>query len=552
MPARMTDADVDALAKGVVDWFVQRNPIAATYLGIHDYDHLMPSGTYEAEIEEVAQAKEYLRRLGGFDRKGLSPSRRVDHGVLENVFRLWIFESESIGIWQSMPRASETVGDGLFPLFMRGFAPLPKRLESITGRLERSPAYIEETQSRIRAPVRLWSEIALESTERLPGFLELIEATGKDHLAGPERSRLGEAVAKTNDALKRHATWIREDVLPKSKDRIGIGATKFRKLVRLRELGATVEEIYAVGKKYLHDSRKELARLAGEIKPGASVEEAKEIVKEDHPARFEGALQYTAKAMEDAKRFIVANNLATIPQNEELTVVETPAYLRHVIPFAAYNSPARFEPHKQGFYMVTPVEDKPEMLREHSYPGIRNTAVHEGYPGHHLQLTCATLNPSYARILSGATETVEGWAHYCEDMMKEAGFSADPKTKFVQMTDQIWRACRILIDIDLHLGKMGFDEAVDFLVRESGMERSGAIAEVKRYTYSPGYQLSYLFGKHQIVRLRKDVRRGLGKKYSDKLFNDTILYSGSLPMKFIREILEYKVKELRGLAKAGL
>src|SRR2546428_141143 len=290
---------------------------------------------------------------------------------------------------------------------MRAFAPLPRRLESIIGRLERSPAFLEETKGRIRMPIKIWSEISLEAATR----------------------------------------------------------------------------------------------------PGASVEEAKEIVKSDHPVRFEEALAYTAKAMADAKAFIRQHDLATIPANEELTVIETPAYLRHVIPFAAYNSPARFESHKQGFYMVTPVEDKPEMLREHSYAGTRNTAVHEGYPGHHLQLTCASLNPSTARILADATETVEGWAHYCEDMMKAAGFSADPKTKLVQLLDQIWRACRIVIDVDLHMGRMSFDEAVDLLVREAGMERSGAIAEGERYTDSPGDQLSYRLGEHLIVELRNDVRK---------------------------------------------
>ncbi len=313
-----------------------------------------------------------------------------------------------------------------------------------------------------------------------------------------------------------------------------------------------MDEIYAIGKRYLRESKRTLARLANEIKPGASIDEATEIVKSDHPPRFEGAIEYTAKAMADAKRFISDHDLATIPPNEELQVIETPSYLRHVIPFAAYNAPARFETRKQGFYMVTPVEDKPEMLREHSYAGTRNTAVHEGYPGHHLQLSCASLNPSYARIFGDAVETVEGWAHYCEDMMKEAGFSADSKTKFVQMTDQIWRACRIIIDVDLHGGRMGFDEAVDFLVRESGMERAGAVAEVKRYTYNPAYQLSYLIGKHLILQLRKDVKKGLAKKYSEKLFHDTILYAGSLPMKYIREIFAYKVKELRNLSKAGL
>ena len=136
--------------------------------------------------------------------------------------------------------------------------------------------------------------------------------------------------------------------------------------------------------------------------------------------------------------------------------------------------------------------------------------------------------------------------------MKEKGFSADPKTKFVQMTDQIWRACRILIDIDLHTRKMSFDEAVDLLVRESGMERPGAIAEVKRYTYNPGYQLSYLVGKHLIQALQRDVKKRLGKAYSDKFFHDTILYSGSLPMRYMRQILEYKVTELRRLQTAGI
>src|SRR3989449_846496 len=212
------------------------------------------------------------------------------------------------------------------PIFMRSFAPLPRRLETITGRLERSPGFLEETKGRIRAPIKIWCEISLEAAQRVPGFLHVIEATGKEALAGPDRARLEEAVAKTGAALQDYAKWIRSDVLPKSKDKVGIGAAKFRKLVRLRELGWTVEEIYAVGKKYLRESKRALDRVAKEIKPGASVEEAKEIVKSDHPARFEEALAYAAKAMSDSKAFIRQHDLATIPPNEELTVIETPSY----------------------------------------------------------------------------------------------------------------------------------------------------------------------------------------------------------------------------------
>src|SRR5439155_1242524 len=219
------------------------------------------------------------------DRTGLSAGKRVDLGNLRNVFRIWIFESEEIGTWQSMPRGAQTVGDALFPLFMRSFAPLPRRLDSITGRLERSPGFLEETKGRIRAPIKIWCEISIEAAQRVPGFLHVIEATGKEALAGPDRARLEEAVAKTGTALQDYARWIGSDVLPKAKDRVGIGAAKFRKLVRLRELGLTVEEIYAVGKKYLRESKRALGRAAKEIKPGASVEEAKEIEKSDHPAR---------------------------------------------------------------------------------------------------------------------------------------------------------------------------------------------------------------------------------------------------------------------------
>ena len=165
MAASMSDAKVEALGKNVVDWYVRQNPIFATYIGIHDHDHLLPKGTYEAEIGECKRVKEFLRTLEAIDRKRLSPSKRVDYGVLRNAFRLWIFQSEGIGIWRSKPAASDAVGDGLFPLFMRSFAPLAKRLGSITGRLERSPAYIEETKGRIRTPVKIWSEIALEATE---------------------------------------------------------------------------------------------------------------------------------------------------------------------------------------------------------------------------------------------------------------------------------------------------------------------------------------------------------------------------------------------------
>lgn len=553
MPRAVSDAEFDAFVKDLFDWYTEWDPLTATSVGIHRYDHLLPKGTYDAVQEETSKAKGALDRLEGFDKKSLSHGKRIDYGVLRNALRLWIFQNETLRIWESRPSGVEDLGNGIFLLFMRNFAPLPDRMVSITGRLERAPRYLRETKTRIRKPTRLWAEMGLESTQQTPGFLQIIEATGKESLAAPDFTHLQEAVAKANEALADQERWIRGELLPKAEGRVGIGAAKFRRLLALRELGLTVDEVYALGKRYLRESRRELERLAGAIKKGATVQQAKEAVKGDHPADWKGALEYTAKAMNDAKGFILENDLATIPTNEVLRVIETPAYLRHVLPYAAYNSPGHFDPVQEGLYMVTPYEDKPEMLKENSYAGTRNTAVHEGYPGHHLQLSCANLNPSLARLMSfGAVESVEGWAHYCESMMKENGFGDDPATRFAQMLDQLWRAARILIDVDLHCGRMTFDEAVDFLVSECGFERPGAVAEVKRYSYTPAYPLSYLTGKYLILQLRKDVKKGLGRQYSDKFFHDTYLYAGSIPMRYMRQLFEYKVRELRKLRQKGL
>ena len=211
-------------------------------------------------------------------------------------------------------------------------------------------------------------------------------------------------------------------------------------------------------------------------------------------------------------------------------MVETPSFLRPVIPFAAYEPAAYFDERQLGIYIVTP-PDGSDGMEENNRPAILNTSVHEGYPGHHLQFVCANRNPSLARLLSSmhATEFIEGWAHYCEQLMYEEGFSSGPEVRFVQLTDLIWRACRIIIDVQLSRGAMTFSEAVDMLTGEAGMDRGRAEAEVKRYTFSPGYQLSYLYGKHLLLGLRDRVRARRGPAFSALEFHDTLLYAGALP-----------------------
>jgi uncharacterized protein (DUF885 family) len=170
--------------------------------------------------------------------------------------------------------------------------------------------------------------------------------------------------------------------------------------------------------------------------------------------------------------------------------------------------------------------------------------VHEAYPGHHLQLSGAITNPSLVRTLGlSSAEFVEGWAFYCERMMKEAGFDDTPAHRYIQHTDAIWRAVRIILDVQLHRGEIGFDDAVAFMIDQTGFERPAAVAEVKRYTSTPTYQLSYLYGRHMIDRLRERVERSMGGSFSLKFFHDTLIYGGTMPVSFAARLFDDALAE---------
>jgi len=409
---------------------------------------------------------------------------------------------------------------------------------------------LEQSKTCIRKPVKLWTEIAIETCERTTPFIKTVVGSIAPTVDMKLGAELREAAEEATESIEKYEVWLKNDILPRTTENFTVKMSTYDKLIQIRRLGLSTKEILSLGQKYLKEGKKQLEETARKIKAGATVKEVKELIKGKHPKTFEEALKCYEESMQKAKKFIIERGIATMPTTERLEIVETPVYLRHLVPFAAYDSPAPFDEDQTGRYMVTPIEDKPELIKEHNYASIVNTTVHEGYPGHHLQLVCANENPSRIRHLTSlvgyiGTETIEGYAHWAEDFMRSIGYEDTHEMRFIRVSDMLWRAARIIIDVKLCTGQMTFEEAVDTLVREAGMERPSAIAEVKRYTLNPTYQLSYLIGKHLIQQLRDEVRRKMGKAYSDKFFIDTIIYSGSAPYAALREIFDQKLESER-------
>jgi uncharacterized protein (DUF885 family) len=345
-------------------------------------------------------------------------------------------------------------------------------------------------------------------------------------------------VASAGAAVEAYTAWLR-GTLADGTDDWPIGRERHDALVAHRAFdGLDADQILELGWQKLAEEKAARTAAAREVDPDADEAAVLARIKADGPADFAAALETYRSSMLRARQHLIDRDLVTVPDDERIDVIETPEFLRNVIPFAAYFSPAPFDPDPKGIYVVTPsVGDDPDAMREHNIASISNTSIHEAYPGHHLQLDVARRHPSLTRLLTDAPEFTEGWGMYSELLMREHGFDDDARFRVILHTDAIWRACRMILDVRMHRGELTAEAATDFLVEQTGFQRSNAAAEVGWYTYRPTYPLSYLLGRTLLLSLRAGEQRRLGDAFSLKGFHDTLLRNGSLPISFHRRAL---------------
>ncbi|MFQ5551579.1 MAG: DUF885 domain-containing protein, partial [Gemmatimonadales bacterium] len=282
----------------------------------------------------------------------------------------------------------------------------------------------------------------------------------------------------------------------------------------------------------------EIGALAEEMDHSGHWAELVDSLRERHPVPDELLDTYRSQ-MERAREFVVDRDLASIP-DAPLEVIETPAFLKPLIPYAAYQPPGALSNDLTGtFYVTVPGPDVEQsvarrLLRDHCLYEIPATALHEGYPGHHLHLALTKQSPSLVRRVVASPLTVEGWALYCEDMMAEQGFYSSVEERLFQKVQLLWRAVRIVVDVGLHTMGMTIDEAVDMLVDRAGLERANAESEVRRYCGAPAYQLCYAVGRRDIKALREAYRHAAGGEMRLREFHDRIVSYGGLPLSLIR------------------
>jgi uncharacterized protein (DUF885 family) len=542
----MADNEFDELNERMLEELLKINPDTATGFGIHEpYDWQLPHGGFKRyEETRTLLASWYAKAEEIAASQALNNEQRLSVGVLKMLLDVTEFSLKDYPHWKMNPDALETPGGLLFMMLTREYAPYDQRASAMCSRINRLPKYLAEFRERFRdsKPVLDWTKTAITSCEQFPGFLRFIEGFSRGKIPEDLMQDLSKAIRSAEEALKDHIEWLEKQEESATR-KFAMGKRKFAEMMRLRGLGLTPKEILALGEKYLSDFKEQRAKVAERIAPGKGVQGARESIKSKAPQTFEEALKATEEEMNRAKKFIIEHNIATVDPEARLTVLETPSFLAPLIPFAALNMPSKFDKRQEGLYVVTRPKEASDLSDHLNYASIINTAVHEAYPGHfhqgvasnkkHWMLEMAASGGG--DIVATATETVEGWAHYCEKMMFDHGYEATDEAEFEMLNGAIWRACRIVADVKLAQGDSTIEEMTDWITRETGMARNAMEDEVKRYSHTPGQALSYMVGRHLILDLRRSLEATLGPRFDEKRFHDVVAGYGYLPFSLLKE-----------------
>jgi len=528
------NARMDALIERYYRTWFRYHPELAVEAGVAGFGHLLTPYAEDAKGAVVCLNKELMVGLDELGREDIDADQRIDADVLYNSARLeneFLLDVEPL---QPDPGCVLPL-NAIYQLTIRPSAAfaveLMARLSAIPDHLLGARAYFATRASAIPP---IWIQSAITAARAGVDFLDGLQSHPKVVAHRSALPDFAAIVGRSADAVRDFADFLAAGPADAAAGDFACGRRRFESLLAGRHfVDASVAQLRAFGVALVEDTRRELLGLCRKLSGGDDVAGLMRRIQADHPAS-DALLPLYREQMEAARDFVQRRELVTMPMSTHLEVVETPLFLRHQVPFAAYSEPCPGDPEQRGLYYVTPAHS-PEQLAEHNRAGIAHTCVHEAWPGHHLQFVTANLNPvarRLPRLLNASATLFEGWALYCEQLMHEQGFLARPEERFVLLKDRLWRALRVVIDVDIHTGGWSLEAAADRMVAELGFSRDQALADLSWYTQSPTVPSCYAVGWALInaVRDRLPAQR---PDLTLRAFHDLLLSQGSIALPLV-------------------
>ena len=523
----------DFTAKTIADYYAA-NPEIAVYAGMHEYDgqisdnSLAAAEAYAAWINNVVtEAKSYddLQGIEAFERDYLVQALRGE--------QFWIRDS---GFMTSNPVVySFQLGMGTF--IDREYAPLEERIVAYTDYVSQLPAWLNTMQDNLEPPLPapyvetahgIFSGMADYFRNTVPGLFADVK---NEQL----QRRFSAANTAAADAVEQTARWL-DSLRATAGDDYALGEAKFLKMLSTTQgVDISLAELKAAGELNLKQNLDTLYAACAEFAPGESTEDC--VLKVQNRKPPEGAVGGARRQLPGLRKFIEDNNLVSIPGTEDALVDEAPPHRR--FNSAYIEIPGPFEKGLPSVYYIAPPDPNWSEEDQLAYiPGetdLLGTSVHEVWPGHFLQFLHANRAENRIGQHFYTYSFVEGWAHYSEQMMIDAGLGdGDPEYRIGQLLNALLRNVRYLSAIGLHAEDMSVAESQRMFEEKAFQDFGNASQQAFRGTYDPGY-LNYTLGKLMINKLRDDWTAGRGGREAWGQFHDQFLSYGSPPIPLIRE-----------------
>jgi uncharacterized protein (DUF885 family) len=530
------------------------SPTSATTLGLHQYDAQLEDYSRAHVDRETADLQRFEAKFAAIPSAQLDLTSQGDLALLLGNIHSSLLSLNTIRPWEKDPDLySSGISNAAFVLMERTFASPDDRLRSLIAREKQMPAALQSAHENLKNPPRIYTEIALE---QLPDIISFFQSDVPKAFEQAHDEQLKTGFSQSNAAviaaLQAYQTWLQQDVLPRSHGDFRYGADTYAKILSYEEMVDTpLPRLLAIGYADLHKNQADFNRIAKEIDPRKKPREILAELGHDHPAP-DHLLQTFRDTFQGLVQFIQAKQIVGVPSQVRPAVIESPPFMRATTT-ASMDTPGPFEKNATEAYLnvtLPGAHDTPtqieERMEEFNRGTIISTAIHEAYPGHYVQFLWAPQAPSRVRKILGASSNDEGWAHYCEQMMLDEGYGQpgtgardirDAKMIHLgQLQDALLRDARFVVGIQMHTGRMTFDQAVNFFVDEGYQTHEGGLVETKRGTSDATY-LYYTLGKLQIMKLRADLEKKEGPQFSLQKFHDDFLKQGFPPIKIVRRAL---------------
>jgi uncharacterized protein (DUF885 family) len=513
--------------------------------GVHVHDDLLEDLSRPAVEAHVRALAGFGRRLHQISPDLLSAVERVEHPIVAANIEARMFDHEVTRSWEKNPQLySDLIGSSLAGQALFAHAPEPERARRVVSKLRQVPRLVQAARDNIKECPGIFVKVGLETWR---GVLKFIESdlprafSGLDdlHILGD----LADASAEAAQAIKAYIDYLDTDLAPRAKASFRLGREKFEQKLKLEE-GVTLsaDRLLAIALRELGAVQEEFRAVASRINGGDPLEVWR-VAKEQHPQP--GNLLAVAHAqVQELEEFLRSEGIVSLPESEPVIVAPSPEFYRWA--FASMWTPGPFEskPSRAYYYLTEadrswPSERQKEHMRDFNIPTLWNISIHEVYPGHFLHFRHLRKVDSKVRksTLFAPVSFVEGWAHYCEQMMVEAGFRRrDPTIKLGQLAESLVRLARLVVSIRLHCEDLSVEQGMRFFRDEAFLEETTARREAERGTFDPGYLL-YSVGKLMMLKMRRDFKEQQGGKYSLRAFHDAVLSQGNAPFRAHRQLL---------------